>query len=218
MTMRLRASYGPYSRLPERNNRHISCGSEHTRGHPRLLLLREGGERHGGTNPCGQAAAMSAWSWLKLRVSLWLLRKMVTVTKWLLLLVTLLAAWPLTLVAVIEYAAAWLRGWPAIRLFRTAAWALPVTAVWLIIVEVRGPGWRSPALIPGRAWSHGFYHPGGAGLAPTLALPVPGAAPPGLARPGLAGRWRTHAVPAGGGGGAASAPILLGPPPGERPV
>src|SRR5260370_41006068 len=30
MTMRLRASYGPYSRLPERNNRHISCGSEHT--------------------------------------------------------------------------------------------------------------------------------------------------------------------------------------------
>src|SRR5277367_1419301 len=49
MTMRLRTSYGPYSRLPERNNRHISCGSEHT-GHPRLMLLREGGERHGGTN------------------------------------------------------------------------------------------------------------------------------------------------------------------------
>src|SRR5271156_6961631 len=49
MTMRLRTSYGPYSRLPERNNRHISCGSEHT-GHPRLMLLREGGERHGSTN------------------------------------------------------------------------------------------------------------------------------------------------------------------------
>ena len=30
MTMRLRTSYGPYSRLPGRNNRHVSCGSEHT--------------------------------------------------------------------------------------------------------------------------------------------------------------------------------------------
>ena len=28
---------------------------------------------------------MSAWSWLKLRVCLWLLRKAVTVTRWLLL-------------------------------------------------------------------------------------------------------------------------------------
>ncbi len=152
---------------------------------------------------------MSAWSWLKLRVWLWLLRKTVTVTRWLLLVAVVLAAWPVTLVAVIEYAAAWLRGWPAIRLFRTAAWALPVTAVWLIIVEVRVPGWRSAALIPGRAWGHGFHHLGGAGLAHTLALLVPVAIPAGLALAGLAWAWRTYAVTAGVGGWTASAPIIF---------
>ena len=120
---------------------------------------------------------MNAWSWLKLRVYLWLLRKTVTFTKWLVLVAVVIAAWPVTLVAVIEYAAAWLRGWPSIRLFRTAAWALPVTAVWLTIVEVRVPGWRSAALIPGRVWGHGFHHLGGAGLANTLALLVPVAIP-----------------------------------------
>ena len=152
---------------------------------------------------------MSTWSWLKLRVCLWLLRKAVTVTRWLLLGAVVIAAWPVTLIAVIEYAAAWLRGWPAARLYRTAAWALPVTAVWLIIVEVRMPGWRSAASIPGRAWGHGFHYLGGAGLVHTLALLVPVTVPAGLALAGLAWAWRTYAVTAGVGGWTASAPIIF---------
>src|ERR1700722_15647876 len=111
---------------------------------------------------------MSAGSWLKLRVYLWLLRTAFTVTRWLLLGAALLAVWPVTLVAALGYTVAWRRGWPAVRLYRTAAWALPVTAFWLLIVEVRRPGWPSPGLMAGRAWTGGFPPPGGSGLARTF--------------------------------------------------
>ena len=40
---------------------------------------------------------MSVWSWLKLTVCLWLLRKLVKLTGWLLLAVAAVAAWPVTL-------------------------------------------------------------------------------------------------------------------------
>jgi len=150
---------------------------------------------------------MSAWSWLKLRVYLWLLRKAVTVTKWVLLGLMLAALWPVTLVAAIGFTAGWARGWPAVRLYRTAAWTLPVAAVWLTIVEVLMPGWHQAALIPGRAWNYGLHHPNGAGLLDTYASLVPVAVPAGLALGGLAWAWRTYAVTAGVGGWTASAPI-----------
>ncbi len=50
---------------------------------------------------------MSLWSWLKLAVCLWLLRKAVKLCGWLLLFAVLIAAWPLTLVVVAGYVAAW---------------------------------------------------------------------------------------------------------------
>jgi hypothetical protein len=150
---------------------------------------------------------MSVWSWLKLTMFVWLLRKTVKFTGWLLLVTALLAAWPVTLVAVVGYLAAWLRGWPPVRLYRTAAWTLPVTAGWLIIVEVRGPGWRSAALTPGRAWARGFDHLAAAGLAHTFALLLPVAVPAGLALGGLVWGWRIYAVTAGIAGWRASAPI-----------
>ena len=73
---------------------------------------------------------MTVWSWLKLTVCLWLLRKAVKAAGWLLLAALAVArgrspSWrrPGTL-------AAWLRGWPPARLCRAAAWSLPMTAVY----------------------------------------------------------------------------------------
>ena len=104
------------------------------------------------------AAPVTIWSWLKLTIFLWLLRKAFKLAGWLLLAAVAVAAWPVTLVAAAGYLAAWLRGWPPARLYRTAAWALPVTAV------VARPPWRSarparpspwPRSGPGpRGWDH----------------------------------------------------------------
>ena len=75
---------------------------------------------------------MSIWSWLKLTAALWLLRKTVKGIGWLLLAALTITAWPFTLVTGIGYLAAWLRGWPPARLWRAAAWSLPMTAVYAI--------------------------------------------------------------------------------------
>ena len=59
---------------------------------------------------------MSVWTWVKLTVCLWLIRKAFKAAGWLLLAAVAAAAWPVTLVALTGYAAAWLRGWPPARL------------------------------------------------------------------------------------------------------
>ena len=60
----------------------------------------------------------------------------------------LLAATPATVVAAYSYTIAWLLGWPPRRLFRAAAWCLPMLAVWVIAQELRtgrwGAAWREP--------------------------------------------------------------------------
>jgi hypothetical protein len=63
---------------------------------------------------------MSLWSFLKLSVSLWLVRKTVKAGGWLLGLAAVIAAWPLTLVIVAGYIAAWWRGRPPAWLRRAA--------------------------------------------------------------------------------------------------
>jgi hypothetical protein len=151
---------------------------------------------------------MSVWSWLKLTVCLWLLRKAVKAVRWLLLAVAAVATWPVTLVAVTGYAAAWLRGWPPTRLYRAAAWALPVTAAWLVILEVRMPGWIA-ARTPGRAWARGWDHLAPADLARVFLLLAPVAVPAGLAVAGMVWAWRIYAITAGLGGIMASAPITF---------
>jgi hypothetical protein len=55
---------------------------------------------------------VSIWSFIKLAVALWLLRKAARAAGWLLLFAVLIAAWPLTLVVLGGYIAAWWRGWP----------------------------------------------------------------------------------------------------------
>jgi len=151
---------------------------------------------------------MSVWSWLKLTGCLWLLRKAVKAGKWLLLAAAGIASWPVTLVAVTGYAAAWLRGWPPARLYRAAAWALPITTAWLVILEVRMPGWIA-ARTPGRAWARGWDHLAGADLARVFLLLAPVAVPAGLAVAGMVWAWRIYAITAGLGGMLASAPITF---------
>ncbi len=101
---------------------------------------------------------MTVWSWLKLTIALWLIRKAFKAAGWLLLAALAVAVWPLTLMTAIGYAAAWLRGWPPARLRRTAAGTLAVTAVYLLAAAARQHGWRALALTPVRDWAHGWHH------------------------------------------------------------
>jgi hypothetical protein len=151
---------------------------------------------------------VSVWSWLKLAVCLWLLRKAVKIAGFLLLLLAAIAAWPVVIVTGTGYTAAWLRGWPPVRLYRTAAWALAVTAIWLVALEVRTPGWWV-ARMPGRTWARGWDQLVAVDLARVFALLAPVTLPAGLALAGLVWAWRNYAITAGIGGWMASAPITF---------
>ena len=197
MTMRLRLVSRPHYRPPARNNRHISCVYEHVRL-PGLMLLRL------------ELGVMSVLSWLRLAVTLWLLRRAARVAGWLLLAAAAVAAWPVTAVTAVGYTAAWLRGWPAVRLRRTAAEALLVTAVWLFAAALHASGWRTLALIPVRDWQAGWqWHVTAPGLTRTFLQLAPPALPAGLGLAALAWAWRVYAVTAGIRGWTASAPITF---------
>ncbi len=152
---------------------------------------------------------MSVWSWVKLTVCLWLLRKMVKMAGWLLLVAAAVAAWPVTVVAVIGYVAAWLRGWPPVRLRRAAGWALPPAAVWLAVQTARRHAWRPVALAPVQDWERGWSHLAAAGAVRSFLLLAPFAVPAGLALAALAWAWRIYAITTGLGGVMASAPITF---------
>ncbi len=150
---------------------------------------------------------MSVWSWLKLTVCLWLIRKAVRITGWLLLAGLAVAAWPVTVVAAAGYATAWLRGWPAVRLVRAAAWTLPVTAVWLAAQAWRDNGWQGVPVAG--EWAGGWHQLTAAGLARTFLLLAPAAVPAGLGLAGVVWAWRVYALTAGIGGWLASAPVTF---------
>jgi hypothetical protein len=152
---------------------------------------------------------VTPWAWLKFTIFLWLLRKTVKLTGWLLLAAVVIAAWPVTVVAAAGYAAAWLRGWPPVRLYRTAAWALAASGAWLAAVEVRTPGWRPAVLIPARAWARGWDHLAASGLGRESLLLAPVALAGGLALGGVLWAWRIYAITTGLGGITASAPIIF---------
>ena len=151
---------------------------------------------------------MTVWAWLKFTACLWLIRKAFKLTWWLLLAVAAVAAWPVTVVTAAGYIAAWLRGWPPVRLYRAAAWTLPLTAAWLAAVEIQAPGFLA-ARDPGRTWAGGWDHLTAARLAGVFAALAPVALPAGLALAGLVWAWRNYAITAGLGGIMASAPITF---------
>jgi hypothetical protein len=151
---------------------------------------------------------VTVWAWLKLTACLWLIRKAFRLTWWLLLAVAAIAAWPVTVVTAAGYTAAWLRGWPPVRLYRAAAWSLPVTAAWLITLEIQVPGFLA-ARDPRRTWAGGWDHLATDRLAGVFAALAPAVLPAGLALAGLVWAWRNYAITAGLGGKMASAPITF---------
>jgi hypothetical protein len=151
---------------------------------------------------------VTVWAWLKLTACLWLIRKAFKLTWWLLLAVAAIAAWPVTVVTAAGYTAAWLRGWPPVRLYRAAAWSLPVAASWLIYLEIRVPGFLA-ARDPRRTWAGGWDHLTTTRLVGVFAALAPAVLPAGLALAGLVWAWRNYAITAGLGGKMASAPITF---------
>src|SRR5580700_1067167 len=102
---------------------------------------------------------MTVSSWLKLTVSLWLLRKAAKGTGWRLVFAAVIAAWPLTLITAAGYVLAWRRGWPGAWLGRSAAWSLALPLSWLAAAATRPDQLRAAALAPVRAWEHGWPYP-----------------------------------------------------------
>jgi uncharacterized protein DUF87 len=151
---------------------------------------------------------VTIWSWLKLFVALWLLRKLAKIIGWLIVAATAIAVWPVTLTAAVAYLTAWLRGWPAVRLYRAAAWTLTITGAWLAVLEARVPGWAA-ARVPGRAWAGGWGHPAVASVAGAFVQVAPVALPAGLGLGGVLWAWRIYAITTGLAGITASAPMMF---------
>jgi hypothetical protein len=151
---------------------------------------------------------VSVWSWLKLTVCLWLLRKSFKAAGWLLVFAMVIAAWPLTLVTVAGYVLAWRRGWPPVRLRRAAIWSLLMPPVWLALALRDGQP-KAALLVPVRAWEHGWPYPAGLAAAREFLLFTPVTVPGGLALAAGAWAWRNYAIATGLGGITASAPITF---------
>jgi hypothetical protein len=151
---------------------------------------------------------VTIWSWLKLFVAVWLLRKLVKITGWLLVAAVVIAAWPVTLTAAVASVSARLAGWPPVKLYRTAAWTLIVTGAWLAILEVRSPGWAA-ARVPVRVWEGGWHQPTVVSVVRVFAQVAPVAVPAGLGLGGVLWNWRIYSITTGLGGFTASASITF---------
>jgi hypothetical protein len=104
---------------------------------------------------------------------------------------------PVTPVAAIAVTAAWRQGWRPARLYRAAAWCLPMVAVWLIATALaRHSLW--PAADAARvAWLALWHH---SGYLRAAVLIAPAATPAGLVVGGLVWSRRLAAMAAGAGG------------------
>ena len=151
---------------------------------------------------------MTVTSWLRLTISLWLLRKAVKGTGWLLLFLVLAAVWPVTVVAILGYLAASRRGWPPARLRRAAAATLALTGIYAVGDVVRQHAGRAAALAPVRDWANG-WHRDALAVARMFVLVSPVAVPAGLALAAGLWSWRNYAISAGIGGRMASAPVTF---------
>ena len=112
----------------------------------------------------------------------------------------LVAAAPVTLAAVAAVYAAWLGGWPPGRLYRAAAWCLPMLAAWLAATAVATGSWVQVAGAPYFAWL-AMWHLGSAGAyLAAAAVIAPIAIPAGLLAGGAAWSLRIRAMMAGAAG------------------
>jgi hypothetical protein len=122
------------------------------------------------------------------------------------------AAAPATVVAVYAYVLAWLLGWPPRRLYRAAAWCLPMVGVFLAAQALRARQWGEVWREPFGAWRQMWKlaASGSAGsIASGLAGTAPVAIPAGLLIGGLAWSYRVFAMETGTGGLSATSPITF---------
>ena len=125
---------------------------------------------------------MTVTSWLRLTISLWLLRKAVKGTGWVLLFLVLVAVWPVTVVAILGYLAASRRGWPPARLRRAAVATVALTGLYAageVVAPARRAGRRAG---PGPGLG-GRLAPARPGRGADVRAGVPGRGP-GRAGPG----------------------------------
>jgi Helicase HerA, central domain len=155
---------------------------------------------------------MSTWSWLKLAVCLWLLRKAAKGFGWVLLFLLMIVAYPLTLVTLAGYVWAWWHGSPPARLRHAAAWALTGTGAWLLAAAPRIRAWRAMVLAMVRDWEH-IWPPHAIpillAVVRTFVLLAPATVPAGLSLAALVWAWRNYAITTGLSGVTASAPVTF---------
>jgi hypothetical protein len=146
---------------------------------------------------------------LRTLLLLWLLRQAFRLLRILLIVAVLVVLWPVTGTAAIAAAAAWALGWPPARLYRAAARAAPMTAVYAVACALRYRAWRAVALAPVTSWQQasGLLLHGRVIQAVLITAPV--AVPAGLAAGGAVWAWRTAAVAAGTAGRHAFAPAIF---------
>jgi hypothetical protein len=149
------------------------------------------------------------WTWLRFQVLLWALRQAGRLLRALITAAVLVAAAPITLVAAVGVAAAWLRGWPPARLWRAAAWSLPMTAAYLIAAGLHAATVQAFIYAPVRDWQAAWHQVTGGHLVTAFALCAPVAVPAGLAVAGGLWAWRIYAIETGLSGRTATAPVVF---------
>ncbi len=149
------------------------------------------------------------WAYLQFRALVWLLRMTGRLLAVAAVAALLVAAAPLTLVTAVGLAGAWLRGWPPARLWRAAAWALPMTAVYLAGRAVQARTWQGLALAPVHDWLTGWSAVTAGRVVTAFVLVAPLAVPAGLAIAGCLWAWRIYALDTGLAGKTATTPVVF---------
>ena len=152
---------------------------------------------------------MTFWAYLRFRMLMWGLRTAGRFLRVVILAAVLIAAAPVTLVTAVGFAGAWLRGWPPARLWRAAAWALPMTGVYLAGRALHAGTWRAFVLAPVRDWEAAWHQANAGHLLTAFALCAPVAVPAGLAVAGGLWAWRIYAIETGLSGRTATAPVVF---------
>ena len=158
-----------------------------------------------GTGTPAGGGLVRVWPVLQVIIALWLLRKLLRLLRRLFAAAVLATAWPVTLVAAVGFGTAWLRGWPAARLYRTAAWSLPMTLVYMVAAALQARTWQALALTPVTSWEQAARLLEHGRVLEAVLVTVSWAVPAGLAAGGAG--WARHcwAVTTGLSGGSAFA-------------
>jgi hypothetical protein len=111
---------------------------------------------------------------------------------------------PVTVVAAVAVATAWRQGWRPARLYRAAAWCLPMVAVWLAAIAVTQHSLWPAADAARLAWLAVWHH---RGYLRAAVLAAPAAVPVGLVVGGWAWSRRIAAMAARTGGRSPAAAV-----------